>query len=349
MTLVAESEVAGPRIIATGFDDWDFPRATTGVVLLVDFAAEHGMSAADCLAGSGIEVATLRDPDLLVEASQEIAVVRNLLRRFGDRPSLGVELGARYHLTTFGIFGYALISSPTMRDVFQVGLRYSSLSFAFSQMTAEVDEFGRFVLRMRGDRIPADVRRCLVERDCAANVVLHRQMFAGSEPIPLQQVDIAFPEIPRAPHAALFGVPVTYDTRSTALYLDGGYVDRALPHGNPHTAEICLELCERILAKRTTGGVAREVRDQLIENGGVDQGIEHVARGMHMTSRTLRRKLVAEGTNYRRLLDEVRLTIVQDTLRGEKLSAAELAHRLGYSEPSSFIRAFRRWTAEEPR
>jgi AraC-like DNA-binding protein len=133
------------------------------------------------------------------------------------------------------------------------------------------------------------------------------------------------------------------------LYYDEAFLDRPLPHGNPHTAQICVELCERLLSQRGIGGVAKAVRAQLIENSGVDQGIEHVARQLHMTSRTLRRKLVAEGTAYRRIVDDVHLTIVQDILRKEKLSAAHLAHRLGYAEPSSFIRAFRRWTSDEPR
>jgi AraC-like DNA-binding protein len=347
MSLIADSHIGRPQVLASGFDDWDFPRASTGIVLLLEFAAEHEMDPADCLADSGVDEDTLHDPDALVEASQEIAVVRNLIRELGDRPGLGVEVGMRYHLTTYGIYGYALLSSPTMRHAAEVGLRYAALTFAYSQFTAEVDDLGRFVVRMRGHRIPADVRRFLVERDCAATVAEQRQIFAGSEAVQLQQVDIGFPEVSGGPHASFFGVPITYNAASTALYFDGAYLDRPLPHGNPHTAQICIDLCERLLGQRSAGdGVARAVREHLIEHGGVDQGIEHIARQLHMTSRTLRRKLVAEGTTYRRLIDDVRLTIVQEALCKERLSAAELASRLGYSEPSSFIRAFRRWTGD---
>ncbi|WP_306320333.1 MULTISPECIES: AraC family transcriptional regulator [unclassified Streptomyces] len=348
MTVSVDTAAAQPEVIAEGFTDWDFPRAASGVVLLLDFAAERGMGAADCLAGSGIAADALRDPHHLVEAAQELAVVRNLLRGLGDRPGLGIEVGARYHVTTFGLFGYALLSAPTLRDVFRCGLRYSALTFGFARHSAVLDAAGQVEHRMDGGRIPADVRRFLVERDCAANLALGRQVFAGGPPVPLRRVDLAFPE-PRGGEqpAALDGAPVRYGAGTTALVYDAAFLDHPLPHGNPHTAQICRELCERLVAQRAGGGsgAARTVRRHLLAGGGPDPGIEHVARRMNLTSRTLRRRLAAEGTTYRRLLDDVRLTLVQDGLRHERLSAAELAHRLGYSEPSSFMRAFRRWTA----
>ncbi|MEV5850547.1 AraC family transcriptional regulator [Streptomyces sp. NPDC051985] len=334
-----------PVLSRTIISDWDFRRSIMDVLLLCDFAAEHGMTTTECLAGSGIDETTLSDPYGLIEASQEIAVVRNLQRHLGDRPGLGVEVGARVRLTTFGLFGYVLFSSHTMRDVFECGVRFAALSTAFSRQTGETDEQGRLVHRMRGDRLPADVRRFFVERDCTASVVLQRQMFAGAEPVPLLHVDIAFPEEPGSRHSAVFGVPITYDAESTALYYEGGFDIRVLPHGNPHTTRICADLCERLLADRTTGnGTVSAVRKHLLETDG-NESIEHVARQMHITSRTLRRRLAAEGTSYRRLLDEVRLTIAREAMRDPELSAAELAYRLGYSEPSSFQRAFRRWVS----
>ncbi|MFJ8930069.1 AraC family transcriptional regulator [Streptomyces sp. NPDC102340] len=348
MTVPVDTAAAQPEVIAEGFTDWDFPRAASGVVLLLDFAAERGLAAADCLAGTGIDAASLGDPHHLVEASQEIAVVRNLLHGLGDRPGLGIEVGARYHVTTFGLFGYALLSAPTMREVFRYGLRYSALTFGFARHSAVVDAAGDVLHRMDGGRIPTDVRRFLVERDCAANIVLGRQVFAGGPPVPLRRVDLAFPEPPGAARPTVLDAPVRYGAATTALVYDNGILDSPLPHGNPHTAQICRELCERLVAQRAgASGAARTVRRQLLAGGGPDPGIEHIARRMNITSRTLRRRLAAEGTTYRRLLDDVRLTLVQDGLRDERLSAAELAHRLGYSEPSSFMRAFRRWTAAD--
>lgn len=337
-----------PETLAKGSAEWDFPRASTGVVLLLNFATDNGVRAAACLANTGIEPSTLCDPYASVEASQEIAVIRNLLNELGNRPALGLEFGARHHLSTYGIYGYALMSSPTVRDVVRTGLRYAPLSGAYSRITAEVNALGQFVMRMQGQHIPADVRQFLVERDCATTIGLHREMFAGAESIPLRHVDMSIPTDSETRYAYYFGAPVSYGHSSTALYFDGSYLDRRLPQGNLHTSKVCTDLCQRLLSQRTAdNGVARAVRKHLTESGTVDVGMERVAKQLHMTSRTLRRKLIAEGTTYRRLIDEVRLVIAQDTLCNENnLSASELAHRLGYSEPSSFRRAFRRWTGE---
>ena len=67
-----------------------------------------------------------------------------------------------------------------------------------------------------------------------------------------------------------------------------------------------------------------------------------------MTSRTLRRKLEAEGTSYSELLDGVRHALALDYLSTSTLSAADIASALGFSEVASFRRAFKRWTGSTP-
>ena len=63
-------------------------------------------------------------------------MIANLLRALGDPPGLGLEAGIRYHLTTYGIWGFAMISSPTWRSAIDIGLRYLDLTFAFTRIQA---------------------------------------------------------------------------------------------------------------------------------------------------------------------------------------------------------------------
>jgi hypothetical protein len=90
---------------------WDLPRSPTSVVLLTGLGADHGVPAQTCLRGSGLTAQRLLDPDTEVTARQEQTVIRNLLAAVDDPDGLGLEAGSRYHLTTFGIWGFALISS----------------------------------------------------------------------------------------------------------------------------------------------------------------------------------------------------------------------------------------------
>src|SRR5919197_4902649 len=112
-------------------------RGIASVHLLVGLAAEHGVGAARCLAGSGIRPERLEDPFAEIEAAQELVVVRTLVRHLGDIPGIGLEAGRRYRLTAYGIWGYALLSSRTLRSASEFGIRYLHLTFAFNRFRAE--------------------------------------------------------------------------------------------------------------------------------------------------------------------------------------------------------------------
>jgi len=77
---------------------------------MADFAAELGVSHAQILKGTGLEQQQLLDPNMLVTGQQELQLIRNLVETFSQRPSLGLEVGQRYHFTTFGSLGLGLIS-----------------------------------------------------------------------------------------------------------------------------------------------------------------------------------------------------------------------------------------------
>src|SRR5205809_7927917 len=79
-------------------------RGIASVHLLVGLAAEHGVGAAACLAGSHIRAGSLEDPFAEVEAAQELVVVRNLVRRLGHIPGIGLEAGRRYRLPADGVW-----------------------------------------------------------------------------------------------------------------------------------------------------------------------------------------------------------------------------------------------------
>jgi AraC-like DNA-binding protein len=80
-----------------------------------------------------------------------------------------------------------------------------------------------------------------------------------------------------------------------------------------------------------------------------DARIAVVAKRLGMSARKLQGLLQAEGTSFQELLDDARSTLAREYLRDPDLSIAEVAYMLGYSEPSAFTRAFRRWTGRSPR
>ncbi|MFH4122275.1 AraC family transcriptional regulator ligand-binding domain-containing protein, partial [Acinetobacter baumannii] len=75
----------------------------------------------------------LLDPNMVVTGHQELQLIHNLVEQLGDRPTLGLEVGTRYHFTTFGPLGMALMSSASIREALDLALTYFTLTFAFTR------------------------------------------------------------------------------------------------------------------------------------------------------------------------------------------------------------------------
>ena len=114
--------------------------------------------------------------------------------------------------------------------------------------------------------------------------------------------------------------------------------------------ETLKELYNRVSKKRKTTPFNVQVRTlimKMIETGKVSQ--EGIAAQLCVTSRTLRRKLTAEGFSFQKILDDCRMQIVILEFKSKsKISLSELAFKLGYSEHSTFSRAFARWAGQAP-
>ncbi|WP_159924988.1 MULTISPECIES: AraC family transcriptional regulator [Nocardia] len=332
--------------------DWNFPRGVASVALMVGYAAEHGVPAAPMLRGTALTEQQLRDPDAQIDADTELAVVRNLVRELAGRPALGVEIGRRYRITTFGIFGFACVSSPTLGEAISFALRYLDLSFTFCLPVAEWGD-SEFVAVVHDESVPTDVRQFLVERDVTA---MHRVMsdLLGT-PLPLTRAEFRFPAPAHADRimdvtvvAPRFGMP------RNLFAIEPMLLEQPLPQANEHTWAMCLAQCRDLVhRRRARTGIAAEVRERLVPRGGADgfaapPGIDAVANDLNMSTRTLRRHLDAAGTSYRALLDEVRRALAEEMLTATPLSVSDVAIRLGYAEASTFIFAFKRWTGNTP-
>ncbi|WP_327144098.1 AraC family transcriptional regulator [Nocardia sp. NBC_01327] len=331
---------------------WNFPRGTASVAVMAGFAAEHGVTADRILAGTGLHERALTDADAQISADTELAVVRNLVRELADVPALGVEVGRRYRISTFGIFGYACVTSPTLREAISLALRYYRLGFAFC--TPIVESRPREVITwIHHDTIPADVQRFLVERDIVA---MHRVMsdLLGAR-VDFSSAEFSYPATDQAEILTrLFGVRPHFGHAHTTFGIDPDLLTQALPQANQPTWALCVAQCRELLHRRSARtGIAAEVRDRLLPGTGATgfstpPTLDAVCRDLNLSPRTLRRHLVAAGTSYRALLDEVRQALAEEMLTATPLSVDDIAIRLGYAEATPFIHAFKRWTATTP-
>lgn len=325
----------------------DAPRSAASVLLLTRLAEEHGVTAQTVLAGTGLDVATLLAPGTEISGRQELAVLRNL-QAACDAPDLALEAGTRYHLTTYGIWGFALASSRTVRDALAVGSRFVDLSFAFCSLAVE-EVGGELRLGLDDADVPADVRAFVVARDVAGLRTIQTELVSGGLPLRSLSLRLAAPaDVSR--YVEVFGVEPTFDAPRTVAVLDTALLDLPLPQADELTAAVTEAQCRQVLeGRRARAGVAGRVRDALLHRPADMPDVARVAAQLALSERTLRRRLAQEGTSFRALADEIRETLAEELLQTGSLSVEEVARRLGYAETASFTHAFTRWKGVSPR
>ncbi|RRS03664.1 AraC family transcriptional regulator [Aquabacterium soli] len=328
---------------------WDFRRGIATARVLVQLGLDKGAGLDALLQQTGITRQMLDDPKAEIEATQEIQLIRNLLSTLGHPPELGLEAGQRYRLTTYGLWGYAVLSSPTLGDAIHLTRRMLNQTFSLTRNVA-VQEGDQIIITHMDEHLPPDVRQFIIDRDRAAITVLQREILG--RPLSYTAFEMKHSE-PEPGMAARYtdwvGIRPIFGCQQHRSIFPVALMSEPLPQAEPHTARLCEEMCRKLVEARSSRtGVAAAVRDRLLRTPGHIPDMEEISSEMHMTSRTLRRHLTAEGATFRALLEEVRSTLATELMANARLTHAEIAQRLGYADVTTFIEAFRRWKGVPP-
>lgn len=314
--------------------------------VMLNYAAAHGVSADDCLTGTGITPTMLQDSDALITPTQEMRLVENLMLALPDIPALGFELGMQYNVSTFGTWGFALRTSRNLREALERAIRYLPLSTAYCSFMS-MTETDEFVVIADPSSIPTHLRQFLLERDLGTAVnLIHELNLAGRFIHRLELVGPALPYHLRI--ETLLGVPVRFNAGRNALVMSAHDVTRSLPTFDEHLVRLLEDQCAHLLASRKIGGLPGQVRQHLLGGLGLLASLDDVAHALNTSSRNLRRKLEAEGTSFRVLVEEARQQLATQLLSMTSMKLDEIALHLGYADTASFARAFRRWQGVAP-
>ncbi|WP_101419855.1 AraC family transcriptional regulator [Brucella melitensis] len=169
--------------------------------------------------------------------------------------------------------------------------------------------------------------------------------------IPLRTLDFACPApVHRQDYHKFFGAPVLFDQPATRLVFSSTYLALPIIRSDVALENFLREAPANILIRyRHDHDISFRVRAQLNALPAQEwPSFDDLAKGLRMSAPTLRRRLKAEGQSFGTIKDELRFVIAQKLLQEKKLSIAEVAAELGYSEPSAFYRAFQKWVGRSP-
>ncbi|HWU67504.1 MAG TPA: AraC family transcriptional regulator [Stenotrophobium sp.] len=327
---------------------WNFKRNISSTRILAEIGAEHGVGIRKLLHGTTIDARRLHDHNGTVGAEEELRVIRNLLEAAGDDKPLALKAGLRYHPTTFGVLGFAILSSATVRSAIGLGLRYLRLTSFFCRM--QIVEAGDETLIDADDHeLPADLCRFLVERDGATLLNLSRDMMPPD--FAFARLEIRHSRPPYASYAEqIFGRRIDFLRPQNRVGIDRAIMDWKLPLADPPMRRRFETECQRLLREYDADeGIANRVRAHLLQQPGRIPTMHNVARDLQSTVRTLRRRLLDDGIDFESLVDDIRQSTAEYLLKTTDLSIAAVAEHLGYSEGACFTRAFKRWKSVTPR
>ena len=322
------------------------------IAATVSTLSEAGVPAERALEGTGLTASAIVDATTRASVRQFLRVCRNALDLAPD-PALAFRIGARMRVSSYGMYGYALMCAPTLRHAYEVSIRFHALAtpvvaIRWHESASTVAWVFPPASTLQDVALSPALARFLMEMQAAIHFTLHKDVM-GDACLPCRALVVG----PAPPHAPLYQThlqcPVEFGQPRNELHYAASWLARAPQLANPITAATLLQACSTLLAEgeRATG-VAGQVYKVLIEQPGRFPDIESIASRLHTTARTLRRKLDVEGTSYQRLLADVRRSLAIDYLRGTSLSTEDIAEALGFSDGASFRHAFRRWTLKSP-
>lgn len=339
--------------------------------LLLEIVDERGVSSQQLFKGLPPFPNPLERPWARMSAIQWGMLLLRAMRILPE-PAIGYEYGLRMRPSANGFLGYAALSCESVREsmglvihYFQTRQREFGIRMHIEQeyVAVEVFEFHPIVslpikFPVQSTATTADVvnplwplRRIFYEHILLG---LARSVAAmlGQELVDLEgELWFDWAEPDYHAHWCNRLPPVRFSQLSNQLRLPVKVLDMRPVLADPLAAKQAIELCDRELAQTgaASDSVIHRVCAELVQakNGGYPD-LETVSARLHMSSRTLARKLKEDDSSFQQLLEEIQSRDACEMIENTELDLHQIASRLGYRNPANFTRAFRKWTGESP-
>lgn len=310
------------------------------------YAADQGLDALALLREAGLRVDSTAAVAAGLPMSQMERLINVMLAKLGDA-RLGFEIGWRLPPTAFGAVGQAMLASATLGDALRVGQRYWPLIGGGLSLQVSIEDDTCVLDFVPTFPVPEIFRRLMLEAALAG--VARAIAILAPAALPQGEGWFDFPEPSYSPVLRERIPTLRWGMPATQVRAPAAALATPLAMANEHGLRAALEQCDRELAvMQVPSRIAARVQQELRLGRDGYPSLDAVAGRLHMSTRTLRRRLKEEGAQYSALLDQARWRDAVRLLANPELDVQRIAALLGYSEPANFTRAFRKWTGKSP-
>lgn len=295
---------------------------------------------------AGLDTGRLSNPDTRFPGKRVQHLWQLAVNASGD-PCFGFVAGEQVQPVVLHGLGFSWLASDTLRDALTRLVRYSRLISSAANMHLQDgdDSLDLVILPPTGVE---DVT--FASQDAGLSGFLRMCRLTAGDDIDPVHVSLRRPRPDCDSRLqAYFRAPLEYDADANVLSFSKQQVDTPLTNSNPELARINDKAVVDYLARFDRDSLTMQVRSRIIErlhDGTPNQ--EAIARSLNVSLRSLQRKLNNEATNFKTLLESTRRELALLYIRETHRSLGEITYLLGFSEPSNFTRAFKRWTGVSP-
>jgi len=306
---------------------------------------DRGISLPAVLRQAGLPMGILNQEKVLLTTEEFFALYRGIAEVSSD-PTIGLKLGTEDRMERYDPIAIAAISTRSLRDAIGRIGRYKQLTCPekISLVERGNESAVHFTWLLAHEEEPA-----MLVDVCFAWILSIARRGTG-QPIHAKRVEFQRPEVHRAIYEKHFQCPVKYKAAKNVLIFNKSDMDTAFLTYNADLlaavapqleAELKEQLAEKNFREQVKGTLKRLL-------AGERPAIEHVARELRLSKRTLQRRLTEDRITFQQLMEEARRELAQHYLLHSSLELNETAYLLGYEDANSFFRAFHEWEGTTP-
>jgi len=282
---------------------------------------------------------------VLLTTEEFFALYRGIAAVSSD-PTIGLKLGTEDRMERYDPIAIAAVSTRSLRDAIGRIGRYKQLTCPekISLVERGNESAVHFTWLLADEKEPA-----MLIDVCFAWILSIARRGSG-RPIHPKRVEFQRPEAHRTVYEKHFQCPVKFKAARNVLIFDKADMDSAFLTYNADLlgvvapqleAELKQQLAEKSFREQVKGTLKRLL-------AGERPAIEHVARELRLSKRTLQRRLTEDGITFQELMEEARRELARHYLLHSSLELNETAYLLGYEDANSFFRAFHEWEGTTP-
>ncbi len=324
----------------------DATTLNTWAIAVAQVLDAQGLDSASLFAQAGLDPAILRDPNGRYPVRRMAQLWKLAVQATGD-PCLGLRAAEYVQPATFHSLGLAVLMSQSLEDALRRGARFSRIVSNAVDVDVEDTPGGiKQLVRFRDDVPQVDEA---IDLFMAASLKMGHLLSGGTvQPAQIKFQRRVTPEM-ELEFRNFFKIPIEFGATENSFVVPHELARRPLPMANPALARQNDQVVMEYLARFDGARIAEKVRAELISRLAAGEPARgDVAAALNLSEKTLQRRLKEEDTSYQRILEETRCELAQQYLRDGGASVCEVTFRLGFSDQSSFTRAFKRWTGVAP-